>query len=332
MALKPKSLRFLYNTNVLPYLYEIYKTVALPLTSRYPIGTNIYENEWDLLIILDACRVDALRQVSDEYEFLQDFDTIWSVGSSTPEWVSNTFRPDYEDDVARTAFVTSNGTYQWIFEMDEIHPELASIFGDVNFASWIIEHLASWDTVKEDDFYLRDQVWMYTDGPDNPLDNEALPETITDRAIAIARDHNPGRLLVHYREPHAPYTANAIAEDRELKYYEKNPWEALRSGVPLQKVWSAYLDELRYALDNVETLLNNVDAEIAVISADHGEAFGEWGFYSHPSLLPLPCVKKVPWITTTATDTGVYEPTIESEANDIDEEKLKNHLKELGYI
>jgi hypothetical protein len=38
-------------------------------------------------------------------------------------------------------------------------------------------------------------------------------------------------------------------------------------------VWEAYLDNLRYVLDNIEELLQNVDGKV-VISADHGELFG----------------------------------------------------------
>jgi hypothetical protein len=31
----------------------------------------VYDLEWDTLIILDTCRVDALRTVADEYDFLE---------------------------------------------------------------------------------------------------------------------------------------------------------------------------------------------------------------------------------------------------------------------
>ena len=35
-------------------------------------------------------------------------------------------------------------------------------------------------------------------------------------------------------------------------------------------------------LRHVQNLLNNHDAERVIISADHGEAFGEFGVYRHP--------------------------------------------------
>lgn len=47
-------------------------------------------------------------------------------------------------------------------------------------------------------------------------------------------------------------------------------------------------------LDEVELFLNNINANKVVISSDHGETFGELGFYGHPAGCPHPVVKKVP--------------------------------------
>jgi len=43
---------------------------------RMPVGTNIYERDWDALVVLDACRVDILREVADEYEFIDEVDSV----------------------------------------------------------------------------------------------------------------------------------------------------------------------------------------------------------------------------------------------------------------
>lgn len=32
---------------------------------------SIWDREWDLLIVLDACRLDLLRSVENEFDFLQ---------------------------------------------------------------------------------------------------------------------------------------------------------------------------------------------------------------------------------------------------------------------
>lgn len=48
-------------------------------------------------------------------------------------------------------------------------------------------------------------------------------------------------------------------------------------------MWNRYLDELQWALSSIEILLRNIDAEKVVISADYGEAFGEYGIIGHLS-------------------------------------------------
>jgi hypothetical protein len=66
-----------------------------------------------------------------------------------------------------------------------------------------------------------------------------------------------------------------------------------------------------------------------VISADHGNAFGEWGIYGHPGKTPLPCLTDVPWTELSTTDSETYEP------NCYDKKKqkfdLESHLRMLGY-
>ena len=56
-------------------------------------------------------------------------------------------------------------------------------------------------------------------------------------------------------------------------------------------------DDLRQGLDAVEMLVEDIDAENIVITADQGDAFSEYGIYSHP-ILPIPPLRKVPWVST----------------------------------
>jgi len=84
-------------------------------------------------------------------------------------------------------------------------------------------------------------------------------------------------------------------------------------------------------LDAVELLLKNVDANTVVITADHGEAFGEWGFYKHVIACPISVVREVPWITTAASDSGVYEPAAPGITNQ-SEASAEQRLEELGYL
>jgi len=47
--------------------YEFYRGSWRVVGSRLPLGTNIYDRSWDVVVVLDACRVDVLRAVADDY-------------------------------------------------------------------------------------------------------------------------------------------------------------------------------------------------------------------------------------------------------------------------
>ena len=78
-------------------------------------------------------------------------------------------------------------------------------------------------------------------------------------------------------------------------------------------------------------LLNNVDAEKVVISADHGNSVGEYGFYGHRPYLPLKGMRQVPWIETSATDQKTYEPETSSDSEADSEMTREEMLTALGY-
>ncbi|WP_053772543.1 hypothetical protein [Halorubrum tropicale] len=87
---------------------------------------------------------------------------------------------------------------------------------------------------------------------------------------------------------------------------------------------------LRLALDEIELLLENVEAETVVITSDHGNALGEWLVYGHPPTMPMDCLRVVPWIETTAADRGEYEPEIEPGVDH--ETDREEQLAALGYV
>jgi hypothetical protein len=93
---------------ILRGLYYAYVGVLLYIANRRPLGTNVFRREWDLLIILDACRYDAMCAVADEYPWIEDVGSIVSVGSTSFEWLPMTFRRRHAETIAETAYVTSN--------------------------------------------------------------------------------------------------------------------------------------------------------------------------------------------------------------------------------
>jgi len=246
---------------------------------RLDYGTNVFDREWDVLVVLDACRTDLLRSVAPEFDFTGDVDEIRSVGSSSSEWLENTFLGHPE--TPRTAMVTGN--------------------------TWTDRYLDA------DDFAALDEVWKYA--WDDAL-GTVPPAAVTDRAVAHARERDPDRLVVHYMQPHHPFVPAPLDGDEGLARTGShsntgNPWVSLRRGeVAVEDVWDAYEANLRYVLPEVESLLANVDGRVAV-TADHGNLFGEWGLYGHPMETPVPALLSVPWAEATGRDRGAREPAIE---------------------
>ncbi|WP_299262457.1 hypothetical protein [Halorientalis sp.] len=246
---------------------------------RVDYGTSVYEREWDLLIVLDGCRPDALSAVGSAFEFVDAVDRLRSVGSCSSEWLTRTFGPERAEAVAETVMVTGN--------------------------TWTDRYLDA------DAFAVLDEVWKYA--WDDQL-GTVPAQAITDRAVALARDRDPERLVVHYMQPHHPFVPDPLAEDDGMarsgaRSSNANPWVALRRGdVSVERVRAAYEANLRYALESVSVVLDNVAADRVAITADHANLFGEWGLYGHPMHTPVPALLAVPWVETEGRDHGTHDP------------------------
>lgn len=83
-------------------------SVLRSLSPLFEQGTNIYEKDWDLLVILDGCRVDAIEEVAAEYEFLDSPGTHRSTASTSGEWMRTTFIEKHQDKIQNTIYVTAN--------------------------------------------------------------------------------------------------------------------------------------------------------------------------------------------------------------------------------
>jgi hypothetical protein len=279
------------------------------------------------LILLDTCRVDALREVKSEYNFIRDVESMWSVGGRTPEWIARTFDQDHEAEISQTAYLCANNFVVPILE----NQRQAS-----NDAHLKLKSLRLMPTVDLSDLGKIEYLFEFEPPGESGLlgheQGNTPPRYVTDRAIDVGRDNNYNRIILHYFQPHSPWVANAIKEDRALNQYEDDWWGYLTETGDKETVWKAYLDDLRYVLDDIELLLNNLDAETVAISADHGEAFGEYGSMGHKTGSLHPKVRKVPWTVTSGEDTHSYTPTIEeSVSSEMSREELDQQLEALGY-
>jgi len=295
--------------------------VVIWLVPRAGLGKNWYEEEWDLLIILDTCRVDAMESVSENHEFITDIHKTLSKGGQSAEWMVNTFTENWEDEIANTALVSSNPHARSVFEN-----ELDSSFDDTHNSSVeLLSRFGISNFVSKDDFGHYETFWQL-----EGEHGQRLPRPVTDHAIEVARESDYERMIVHYMPPHSPYVAEAKEEDRPLNEYENNPFSYLRETGDRKTVFNSHVANLEWILEEVELLLNNVDAENVIITADHGDGFGEYGLYRHRAGHLSPKVRVIPWVETSAVDSRSHEPSSDRETTV--EQSQKEALKALGYI
>lgn len=269
-----------------------------------PIGTNIYDREWDVLVVLDACRYDLFEEFAPEHDVWKHFDSvdsIHSVASTTAVWLPRTFDEAPEDEVADTHYVTCT---------------------------------AYTDKLLDDgDFHQVDHVWKYAKDPET---GHPRPEAVTDAAIDAVRSTEASRVVVHYVQPHAPFLHclgkyDSVAAESGAGATQA-VWRGLREGrFDRDEVWQDYGQNLLRGLDEVQTLVENTDADL-VITSDHGNALGEMRMYGHPRYAAIPAVRKVPWVRVDCQGGGDYEVRgREAMTTGSEESTISENLRALGY-
>lgn len=304
--------------NVIQVIYRIYVGISMSILSRINLGKNVYDKEWDVLLVLDTTREDAMEEMSEDFDFIQDIEPMWSLGSTSSEWIAKTFQKKHRDKISDTLLISANPHVQHTL-YDRQFPEQ-----DKNaFFSF-----TSWDTVEADDFRYIEQPWQYAT---NERYNHVLPKDMTDRAVSLYREQDPNKMIVHYMQPHRPHMAKAYKEDRDLTKVEQDPFGYLKNGGDQKKVLSNHVNDLRFVLETgVKPLLRNIDADNVAITADHGDGFGENWCYAHIAGDLRKQVRRVPWVETEATDYGELKPTL-TPPEDV-EDKTEDRLEALGYI
>lgn len=278
---------------------------------KWNYGASMWDRQWDVLIILDACRYDLFCEVAPEYEFLPDDpDWVYSPASQSREWMERHFRENHRHETERTALMSGN-----VFTRE--------------------------DWVEPDHFAHLDEIWKHS--WDDDL-GTIPPRPVTDASVDFWRNHRDAadadRMIAWYLQPHNPFVETEWSEgwDRDIigraDEHSKSVWQKLRDGdLDASEVWEAYRDNLRYVLDDVALLVENLDADRVAITADHGNGFGEFGIYGHPPYVPHPALKRVPWVEVEAADdrtrTTDYAP--DENSQDIVDVDVDSRLRHLGY-
>jgi len=310
-------------------------------TSRFPVGTNILDEEWDLAIVLDSCRVDQLEKFVQNWHIpVVKNESILSVGSMSAEWYLNTFDQSRKSEIENCILISGNSWSDNIFK-HKFHQHSNHHF------QRILRGFPKWRPVSADDFKYYECVTssQYPEELIHPQGSQ-IPHIITDRAINAGRKISADRMIVHYMLPHTPHISRAVEWKgvdtnikkmmsgnfkikRELFDYERSWKPALSGEFNLEKLQVSYEKNLDLVMNYVEILLQNIDAKKTIITADHGEAM-EPPIWGHPYGLPWPSVKRVPWFEVRATDMETYSSQA-SKPEELNRQQILRDLELLGY-
>lgn len=154
-----------------------------------------------------------------------------------------------------------------------------------------------------------------------------LPYTRAEKLLDVAstllqkdRDH-PYFLWVHLMDPHAPYIPRKTSytmEQLEKIHNTKPESGRARKGdnpnTPVPTHWlinlwkTLYKQEIQELDELIGGFLSTLDGdEIIIITADHGEEFGEHGGFGHGASKFVPELQHVPLIVMDGKRTGEYD-------------------------
>lgn len=268
-------------------------------------GIDIFEEDWDNLVILDACRYDAFAARS---ELPGTLEARNSQGSMTQEWLQANFT---DRDLTDTVYVSANGQF--------VHFD--------GFGAKLHDFIGVWG----DDF-------KPSEGDPTTL---ASPETLTEQALEAAEKYPNKRLLIHYIPPHEPYIGQTGQEKIDFHLTPVDIPDKIQSDPSLSRdlIRKAYIENLDIALGEVEQLLDSLPGK-TVVSADHGELLGEHlpplplSHYGHMGGVYHDELVRVPWhihVNGERKEIVAEEPKQRSALGMNDGRDVEKHLEDLGY-
>ncbi|WP_340100121.1 hypothetical protein [Salinibaculum salinum] len=269
--------------------------------------TNVLDEDWENLIILDGCRYDTFEACNS---IDGDLQSRISLGSQSWEFLRRNFAGKSVHD---TVYVTAN--------------PFATRLGDDVFHA-VVDLLDEWDDK------------LQTVPPEAvaaaALDaHEEFPEKRL--LVHFMQPHYPfigerGRTL----------DVRGYSPTQDDGFDAPSVWQILRhdhyddDGITRETVTEAYRENLSLALPHVEKIVSELPGR-SVVTADHGNLLGERLYpipvreYGHPRGLYSPALVRVPWLVV---DDGqsrpiTSDPPVDQSTPDAD--VVSRRLSALGY-
>jgi len=275
--------------------------------ARYGSGTHVMDENWDNLILLDACRYDMF---ADQVGTNGELESRTSLGSTSEEFLERNFGGETFHD---TVYVNTN-------------PYVPRVGLDEGTFHAVIDLLDEWDPE------------LQTVHPQTVVDvaREAHAEFPNKRIIVhFMQPHVP-----FIGETGRQITAKGWGSDQsEEGLSGQTIWQQLREGSFTNEslVWKAYRENLDIVLSHVDDLIENLSGK-TVISSDHGNLVGEKLYpvmskqrYGHFYGIYTPELVKVPWFVVDNGSSREIRSDPPVEQDSTAESVVDDRLQALGY-
>ncbi|NIO37860.1 hypothetical protein GTO27_09180 [Candidatus Bathyarchaeota archaeon] len=268
---------------------------------------GLMKEQWDIAIVLDACRYDFFKQVYKEY--LPSGKLEKRIGASdTFDWLQSVFNGSGTSDtiyVSAHPGINGKGVRWGAFNAKEKFYKV--------YDAWL-------------------SAWNWNVG-------SSIPDKVAKVAVKAICKHPHRKTIIHFIQPHFPYRkAPCPSTYFDLKRAKRNP----KLGILLERLlrdlidsldinlsrfriaywklkkvlrlnfledlneiyWRTYSiedlkyfyrDNLKWVLESVAKIVDRFEDLRIVITSDHGEAFGENGEFFHLYRTRNPIVRLVPF-------------------------------------
>ncbi|MFA9416670.1 hypothetical protein [Natrinema sp. HArc-T2] len=272
-----------------------------------PNGVNVVDEDWDTLLILDACRYDMFES---QHNLPGRLVKRESRGSHTTEFLVANFGNERLHDIV---YVTASPQlHRW---RDRIDAEFHAVVNVWREEGWSDKH----GTVR--------------------------PETMAEHVHEATEQYPNKRIIGHFLQPHYPFIgAGENLNPRTFGNEEetgRDIWNELRTGntaVSAATVWDAYRRNLDIVLPVVRDLLSELSGR-TVVTSDHGNMIGErssplpiteWG---HPPGTYTAELVSVPWLVyENGPRKEIVAETPTEASDDTDDDVVTERLQQLGYV
>jgi hypothetical protein len=278
--------------------FTFHSTVQGIWASRNGYGESdavrLVEEDWDNLIIIDACRADLFEEVVDTDRFDQYRREV-SIDSNTTPWSVKNFKTEWMGD---TVYVTGNAAVSRTIP-DRFH-----------------KFVEAWpDHWRE---------WVYGD---------MEPEPVFEEAVKLSEEYQNKKMIVHFVQPHIPFIEHPELMDQDSKstVWERigtgevdkdDVWEAYKTN--LEHVMPFVFDLIEELPGR--TILTSDHGNMLGETMVTGKPV-----YGHPGGVRCPELLEVPFcIIESDNRKKIVDEGIES-GGSMDEEIIKKRLNALGY-